>query len=581
MLQMKLRSFKSILSLIILFWATSILVADEKIDIWKDKKNQASENKELNLKDKENKIQIGNQLTIKPNEKITVENSKLDISNEKKVFGVYDPEDNNFNLNMWSATNAEDIRASLKRINKINLSKTSSEILENILLSFSYPPEGMSDKEFVNLKLDWLINNNRTDLIENFLIQNKEFSGKSKAVQYLVDTNIAQANIKEGCEKIKFIDTSIKDSYLEKFKIYCLVFNNKNSQAQLLLDLLREQKQSDKFFDDKINFLLGISNKTSNKINEKNLLNFYLSSVTIKDFSYKPSKKTKKEIWKYLNAANLISLEDVTDKQKIKELEIAANLDQINEQIVFDIYKQISFNLNTLINAKNIYQTLDEIDSRALIFQKYLLSENIELKLEYLFILDDLFKKHDLNNVFSRVLSDSLLNIGLDNIPPRYREVAEKRILTEEDFTLGKVKYNDKIFHQSKVIRYYLENEDQKKIQKEIDKILKKISKNKKYFFSAKDLALVDALYKDGFKIPDNFNIKELASKYEIPKNLFQLIEKKQDAFLALKIVEIIGEDEPHQLDPETIYFITNLLNETDLIKIRNKVLVSALPLRV
>ena len=60
-----------------------------------------------------------------------------------------------------------------------------------------------------------------------------------------------------------------------------------------------------------------------------------------------------------------------------------------------------------------------------------------------------------------------------------------------------------------------------------------------------------------------------------------QLIEKKQNAFLALKIVEIIGEDEPYQLDPETIYFITKLLNDTDLIKIRNKVLTSALPLRV
>ena len=71
---------------------------------------------------------------------------------------------------------------------------------------------------------------------------------------------------------------------MEKFKIYCLVFNNKKSQAQLLLDLLREQNQSDKFFDDKINFLLGIFQKTSNKINEKNLLNFYLSSITIKRF---------------------------------------------------------------------------------------------------------------------------------------------------------------------------------------------------------------------------------------------------------------------------------------------------------
>ena len=66
-----------------------------------------------------------------------------------------------------------------------------------------------------------------------------------------------------------------------------------------------------------------------------------------------------------------------------------------------------------------------------------------------------------------------------------------------------------------------------------------------------------------------------------MPKNLLSLIEKNQNAFLALKIVEIIGEDEPYQLDSETIYFITNLLNKMDLIKIRNKVLISALPQRV
>ena len=92
---------------------------------------------------------------------------------------------------------------------------------------------------------------------------------------------------------------------------------------------------------------------------------------------------------------------------------------------------------------------------------------------------------------------------------------------------------------------------------------------------------MVDTLIKDGFKIPNNFDQKALAAKYEVPKNLLQLIERNENAFLALKIVEIIGEDEPYQLDSETIYFITNLLNEMDLIKIRNKVLVSALPQRV
>ena len=57
-----------------------------------------------------------------------------------------------------------------------------------------------------------------------------------------------------------------------------------------------------------------------------------------------------------------------------------------------------------------------------------------------------------------------------------------------------------------------------KKTQKDLDKLLKKISKDRKYFFSAKDLALIDTLIKDGFKIPNNFNYNDLASKYDVPR---------------------------------------------------------------
>jgi hypothetical protein len=577
---MILKSFKSYLSLLILLIFCFPVTAEDKIDIWKNNK----QNSEIPEPRTQNSIEVKpKQKTIRVetnNDEIKIEDSINDKIDEVKVYGIYDPADYNFNLNMWSSTTADDLKASLNRINKIRLSTTSKEILENVLLSFSYPPLGMSEKEFVKLKVDWLIKNNRSKLIESFLKQNEEFDGKRILVQYLVDENIAKANINEGCKKIKFIDSTIKDAYLEKFKIYCLVFNKKKPQAQLLLDLLREQKQSDKFFDDKINFLLGISEKTSNKINEKNLLNFYLSSITIKDFNYTPSNKTKKEIWKYLNAANLIKIDDVKDKEKIKELEIAANQERLDKKIIFDIYKQIPFNLNTLINAKNLYQTLDTTDARSLIYQKYLLSEDTSSKIEYLFLLEDLFKKDNLQSVFSKKMSDSFETIGLDNIPEKYLETVGRKIISNDKNDLKKVKYNDKILHQSKIIKFYVENEEEKKIQKDIDKIFRKISKNKKYFYSAKDLALVDALIKDGFKIPDNFDKKELSGKYEVPKNLMQLIDKKQNAFLALKIVEIIGEDEPYQLDPETIYFITNLLNEMDLVVIRNKVLISALPQR-
>jgi len=576
---MKLKSFNYIVSLLIIF-SFNHLLGEEKIDIWKNKKEDKPQISN------QNSITEKSQLEIRPSQKVDdlvnvqIQESTIDENEKQKVYGVYEPANYNLDLNMWSQTKAEDFRSSLKRLNKINLSKSSKEILEMILFSFSYPPKGMTEKEFVDFKIDWLIKNDRIELIENFLKKNDDFNGKKKAVQYLVDENISKANIKEGCDKIRFIDAKIKDAYLEKFKIYCLIFNKKKPEAQLLLDLLREQKQSSQFYDDKINYLLGVSDKTSSKINEKNLLNFYLSSITVKDFKYKPTKQTKPEIWKYLNAANLIKLEDATDKKRLKELEIAANDNQLDKNKIFEIYKQISFNLNSLINAKNIYQTLDESDARALIYQKFLLSDSNETRIEYLFVLEDLFKKDKLLNIYSKFLSDRIEEIGIENIPNKYKEIASDRIVSEEDLLLGKVKYNDKILHQSKILKYYVEGENKKKAQKEIDKIFKKINKNKKYFISAKDLALADTLLTDGFTLPSNFKYSELSRKFDVPKNLLELIDKNEKAFLALKIVEIIGEDEPYQLDPETIYFVTNLLNKMNLVTIRNKVLNSALPLR-
>ena len=228
-LLMILKSFKIIISLFFFFVVTFQAFGEEKIDIWKNNKvNSSSENKGNNTSSEGKNEKKINQNSVS-SESILIEEQQLSKKDEIKIFGIYDPEEFNLNLNMWSSTKAEDVKASIKRIKKIKLSNTSNEILENILLSFSYPPEGMTEKEFTDIKINWLIENQRSDLIENFLKQNKEFDGKRRAVQYLVDENISKANIKEGCNKISFIDSSIKDSYLEKFKIYCLVFNEKKN----------------------------------------------------------------------------------------------------------------------------------------------------------------------------------------------------------------------------------------------------------------------------------------------------------------------------------------------------------------
>ena len=64
-------------------------------------------------------------------------------------------------------------------------------------------------------------------------------------------------------------------------------------------------------------------------------------------------------------------------------------------------------------------------DARPLIYQKYLLSEDNDSKIEYLFLLEELFKKENLQNIYSKFLSDKIEEIGIDNISERYQEAAK------------------------------------------------------------------------------------------------------------------------------------------------------------
>ena len=576
---MKLSDLNKILILIFIFNFSFNLHGEEEVDIWKKK---SSNKTDATLENQE--LKISSPLINKNNtttSSIIQEQAPQEVDNTL-LYGIWDPDKYNFELSMWSNTDGKNIKKTISRLNKLKLSETAESILLNTLFSYSYAPENLSEKDFLDIKINWLIKNKKDDLIEQFLTKNNDFPNKNKIIQYLVDRNISNANIKIGCEKVNFIGKDIKDPYLEKFKIYCLIFNNKKSQAQLLHDILKEQKQSDKFFDNAVNVLLGVSENKNKKIKDDNLLNFYLSSVTFPNFKYEPTDKTNRSIWEYMNSANLITIDDITDKEKIENIEIAANKNQVDKDQIFKIYKQIPFELNTLINAKTVYQSMEKIESRALIYQKFLLSDNTQNKLDLLFLLKDLFKKDNLTNVYTEFLSDRLKEFEVSEIPEDYLNIVERNIVSNKTVDQQKIKFDDKTLHRSKLIRYFYEKDYPiKKTQKELDGIYKKIKRNKNYFYSAKDVAVLESLENDGVSIPKEINHKSLSENYNIPASLNDLAEKGEKGYLALKIVEIIGEDDVNNLDPETIYFITNLLNKLDLKEFRNEILATALPLRI
>jgi hypothetical protein len=203
-----------------------------------------------------------------------------------------------------------------------------------------------------------------------------------------------------------------------------------------------------------------------------------------------------------------------------------------------------------------------------------------------LVLLNDLFKKDDIENAFSEELSSILSNIEEEDVPSKYFGFYQikSNSPTKEDFR--KVRFNNKILHKSKLLKYFIEdNYTVEKLEKDLISIYKKIRKDKKYYFSAKDVILLDSLKTDGIifpkKLEKQYEEQYLNNKLTIPKELIDLSDQGQIGLVLLKIIEIIGEDRLEDLDPETLYFITATLNKLDLKKIRNNIIIKILPYKV
>ena len=549
------------------------------VDIWEKKKKKNDQSNQINS---EKEIKIESPILSEDINKIIIIIDENEIKDPgKSVIGIFDPEENNFNLNMWSQSDGEDVKKILKRIDKLNLSKLSEDLLYQVLFTNAYPPKAnLNSEEFLEIKINWLIKKKRIKDLETLLKKNPEVGQNTKAVKFLINEYLSAADIKSACEKINFLDPRVQNNYLEKFTIYCLINNDRKEEAQLIYDLLKERGFEDKFFETKINFLLGITEKSGGKkILDDNLLNFYLSHITSNDFEYQPDDKTDKLIWKYLSSANLIQVGNLENENIILTYEQAAAQNSFANDEIFKIYLKMHFNFHQLVNAQEIYKNLPNYKARALIYQSMLLSDIIEKKINLAFLLKDLFIMDKIFNVYAEELSNILKSIDPEKIPEHYVELIDQN-LNKNSTT--KVKFDNDILHRSKVIKHFLDNNEKlSRTEKDFKSVYKKIKKNKKYFISIKDIVVLESLMADGISLPEDLDYTSLSTQLTVPKNLRDLVSQNQLGLIMLKIVEIIGEDDIRDLDPETIYFLNRILNELNLKKIRNNILSEALPIRV
>jgi len=558
---------------------------EEATDIW------SLDNETQNVTVKEDQSKTSNEINVLDNTNNTKDIVSYVISEDDdvkskdiKILGLYDPGENDFELGMWINSDGEKIDNLIKKLDKLNLSQDAKEIYNKVILTNALPPKNIISKNnFNNYKIDWLIKNKDLKLIKEFIIKNNFSNINDDLIKFYLEYYLSLADLKKACEIFKILDYPISNEYLLKYKIYCLFDQGMTDQAQINFDLLKEEGFENKFFEDRFLFLMGYKEKIENIISDKNLLNFHLSHRTNNEFKYEPTEKTSEIIWKYLASSNLLidtSQVDIEDSEKIISIEKATHSGNYEEEELFNLYKRFQFSIDQLITVEASYKSLSGFERRALLYQGILIRNKPEKKIELIKILSDDFSKSKIENAFNNYLVKILKEMNKDEIPSNYISFYDQKI--ESSIKIEKnIKFNNKILHQSKLLNYFIKKIKKDKIEKDLENILKKLAKDKNYYFTTKDSILIESLINDGIQVPEKYiSLLELYTA-NIPTDIQVMINDNESGVILLRLVEIIGEDDFKDLGSETQYFIISTLNQLKTNKLRNELILKILPFKI
>ena len=587
---LKLLNKKKIIFILTFLFSLNVFAENEPVDIWnlekeilKKKsieKNQNTEGIIQGLETTESSI-YKNQ-SKKKNKTILLDETLN--TKDIKIIGLYDPDDYDLDINMWSNSDGQQLKNIFSNLNNLDLSNDASEIMEILMLTNTfYPNKNITEDEFLKFKSDWLMKNSDLDLIEEYLIKNQAINTHPKLTKYLVDQHLSNFDLKKSCEIFLKNTEPINDTYLSKFNIYCLFNLDKKNEAQLVLDLKKELGFKDDYFEKKMNFLFGYSDNINKDISEKSILDFHLAHRVNPKLIFEPNDNTKKLIWKYLSSANLlynVQNIEVSEFDKILTIEKAVHNKNYPEKDLFEIYKRFQFNINQLLNAENSHKSLTKIEARSLVYQRILLESDVNKKLELLEILKNLFIKSNISEAFDDELKKFLENMNQEDISSKF-ESFYFTYLQKKESSEKKIKINNDTMHQSKLLNYFNGDYAKPKIEKDVNSFLKKIKKNKKYFFSKKDIIFIESLKSDGVKIAKKYDNLYEVNETEIPTDIQVMINNDEKGAALLRIVEVIGQDDLEKMDEDTLYFIITTLNRLDIDLIRNRILLKVLPLKV
>ena len=270
---------------------------------------------------------------------------------------------------------------------------------------------------------------------------------------------------------------------------------------------------------------------------------------------------------------------DIEDENQISLLEKATHQGNYEELDLLNLYKRFQFSVDQLLNIEQEIQKISAIRSRALLYQGILLNKDPNRVIKLSKLLKESFINNEIPNAFNNELKNILKNFELEELSSDLTEFYSKSM--DQEGLNNDIKFNNKILHQSKLVKYFGEkNISNKKIEKDFNNYLKKIKKSKENYLITKDIILIEAMVSDGIEVKEEYKNLYNSKENTIPTDIQVLINDQETGMAVLRLIEIIGQDKVKDLGSETLYFLINALNQMNIDPIRNEILYNVLPLR-
>ena len=553
-------SKRFLISLVLIFSCLINFSFAEPKDIWK-------KSKEIKVKESKKKKIIKDNNSNKNLPQTVFDKKKLDLSINKInqsdeindneiIFGLYEPRETNIGLNFWTVIDQNTYDRFIKNILQKNKKKSLIALSERILLTktnlSSFPDKGLKHLEFIT---DWLIKNQKINLSDKVVRQNKVINNNSQLIKFLFIHYLSNGQTDKACNFIYLKNASVQNVELDKFKIFCLLKNKKIKQALSQLELTRETNSLDNFFIEKINFLTGISDKKGLK-NFDNVFNAHLTLRVINDDEIKFENFSKnKELRNYFfksGVANKLLEETMKksspdEKKRLNELVIflerSANEDLYQSKKILEIYKKYNFSFDQLFRVDDAVKNLKRPESHAILYQAMLLAQKPETKIK---ILNSLREKLILNGLTK--IAEPVFFSELNKISSIRKDLIDKNLLKEIEFYNRNKNKNNQEFNNNfiytselkKLLIKEINKKDKKKILKLLNDFDKKI-KDKTYKLNNKDIAFINLLKREKIDLPGSMTKFIYNQKVYIPNEIFNALEKKLNDDALLKTLIFLG----------------------------------------